>query len=209
MLRDDVANLIAQRVGKRTDMLAAIVAEMQYVQAFVLEQHLWLPWFLETENAETQTLVGEERVRLPDDFLGEIEDQHLWIKAATDSEWSALTKLEYDEAFARYQGTGRPMAYAMTAEYFTMHYTPDDTYTLRMRYYGRATSLATNIENQWLKWAADVMIAECGQIIAGRYIQNAALGQQFADDATVAWDRLYRQHIAREQVNNPAQMGDE
>jgi hypothetical protein len=209
MLRDEVASLIAQRCGKRTDLISAITAEMQYVQVFVLEQHSWVPWFLETEHSETTTTATEERIQLPEDFLDEIEDQHLWVWAEEEDDWSPLEKEEYDVGAVKYPGSGRPKAYSIVGDYFTLHPNPDAVYRLRMRYYKHAESLANNIENEWLKYAAAVMIAECGQIIAGRYVMNAELEGRFKQDAVNAWDSLYRQHIRRENVNKQMSMGDD
>jgi hypothetical protein len=209
MLRDTVAELLLQRLGKRTDLLSAVITEMQYVQEFILEQHHWLPWFLESEWATSTTIVGEERVRVPDDFLGEIEDNHLWVKAVSDTTWTKVTKEPYDIAYERYSGSGTPEVYSLSGEYFLLRPVPDQIFSLRMRYYNAAEVLSSNIENLWLKYASDVMMGEVGQIMAGRYIQNPALEAQFKTDAERAWDRLYRQHIGREQMNSAPSMGDE
>lgn len=202
MVRDSLFALLAQRLGSRPDLIPRMIPEMIMLQETVLEQHHWLPWFLETEIATTLTVPGEERLQLPVDFLGEIEEQALWwYNEAESPAMIPLKKMTYDDLLQRYSGQGSPKAYAVGAEYFFLGNIPDREYTLKMRYLARDAVLDTNIQNKWLKYASDVVAAELGVVLAEKHMQHAELALAFRTDAKAAWDRLYVAHVARQEVN--------
>jgi hypothetical protein len=103
---------------------------------------------------------------------------------------------------AQYPGTGRPKAYSIGADEFRFGPTPDAIYTVKMRYKAKDTTLDTNIENQWLKYASDVVLAELGIVMAEKHMQHPKLAEAFRNDAGVAWTRLYSKHTAREEDNH-------
>jgi hypothetical protein len=202
MLRDSLFDLLAQRLGNRQDLVSRMATEVQLLQDVKLEQNYWLPWFLETEMAYTATTAGEERVELPADFLGEVEEQALWLYDSTASlQYKALRKMEYDDMIVKYPGTGTPEAYAIGANYLFVRSIPDAVYTLKMRYLARDAVLDSNIENQWLKYASDLVMAELGAVMAKQHMQYMELAATFENDAKLAWDRLYKAHIARQEAN--------
>lgn len=212
MLRDAVLALMRPRLGSRDDLDAAIIAEMQYVQEFSLEQTgAFTPWFLESELSQTLVAAGEERVPLPSDFLGEVEDQHLWMYVASETAapFTELHKSSYDRLIVKYPILGRPSEYALTGNYFLLRPVPSVDYVLKMRYYAKDAPLTSNIENQWLKYAGDLVIAETSAIIAGNYIQNPAMAERFKGDAAQARTRLYTKHEARKHVNRTYGMGED
>lgn len=202
MLRDDLFSLLSQRLGNRADLISRMETEVQLLQDTVLEQHAWLPWFLETEIATATTTVGDERVLLPVDFLIEIEEEALWVYVDTEENpYSALKKMPYDAMIARYPGPGRPYAYALGGNYFLLRYIPDAEYIVKMRYMAKDDALTTNIQNKWLKFASDVVLAELGIVFAEKHMQHFELAQTFRADATAAWNRLYSVHVARQEAN--------
>lgn len=208
MTRDEVVQILGWRLGDRSDMAERIIAEMKFVQRSKLEQREWLPWFLETELAVAETTVGEARVELPDDFLGEIEEQHLWIELEAGQPTQELIKMEYDEAKRRFPEPGVPVAYAVTGKYLHLFPTPLQVYQLSMRYYAAdADMAAANVETLWLKYAPDLVIAEVGELVARKHIQNGALADSFAKDAVVALATLYARHTARQEVNMERALG--
>lgn len=179
-----------------------MATEVQLLQEVRLEQNPWLPWFLETEIATASTTALEERITLPSDFLGEIEEQALWLyDAAQDIVWTPLKKMTYDNMLARYPGTGRPKAYAVSADYFHLMPISDVVYSVKMRYMAKDAILDSNIENKWLKYASDVVLAELGVTMAEKHMQHPKLAESFRSDATTAWARLYSKHIARAEEN--------
>lgn len=211
MLRDDCVNLIALRIGNREDLAAAIVAEMQLAQALRMEEAgAFVPWFLETEMTTTVTTPGDERILLPSDFLIESEEQSLWrYDAAADQPLFEMKKDSYDVLVQKYPVPGIPVAYALSANYFLLKPTPDTEYTIKMRYYAKDTVLTSNIENKWLKYAPDLMIAVVGGVMATQYLQNQALAAIFQTEEAMARQRLWTKHEARQHVGRTYSMGEE
>lgn len=71
MLADTAVGLLAQRLGFRTDQNSNVLAAMQYVQQYVLQEGVIDPFFLR-EWATGLVTVGEQSyVTLPADFLRE------------------------------------------------------------------------------------------------------------------------------------------
>lgn len=211
MTRDEAVTSIMNRLGNRTDLETDIITEMKIVQESVLEGHSWLPWFLLSEIATETTVADEERVELPTDFLLEDDDQALWWydSSDTDNGWKPLAKDDLDILRERYPGTGEPKAYALRGNYFIIKPTPDDSYTLKMSYYARDAALDTDIENEWLKHAADLLIAETCVVMAEEYIKDSESAERFKVAARRAWDRLYRKHVSRQETGAMRTMGDE
>lgn len=213
MYRDTLIAQLQYRLGNRTGLEAKMIAEMDFVQQTLCEgTGAFTPWFLETEIASVSTQVDEERVQLPEDFLGEIEDQALWLYDATneDAPYTELHKSSYDRLILRHQIAGIPSEYAMAGDYFLLRPIPDDIYTIRMRYYAQDVLPSTgNIENKWLKEAPDLILAELGTIIAGEYIRNPQLAAEYAQKATIARDRLYKRHERRMHANRTYGMGED
>lgn len=200
MTRDECVKLLGWRLGDRTDMAERILMEMKHVQRHVLEENVWLPWFLETELAEATTTTGERRLPLPEDFLSEIEESHLWI--VVDGNPLRLVKGEYDTLQSLLPGEATPQRFAISGRYFHLFPTPDGAYPIQMRYYGRDTDMTVgNEETKWLLYASDVVLAAVGKEVAEKHLQNAAQAQGFAMDLNVAWNRLLMKHTAYQELN--------
>lgn len=210
MLRSAAIALIKQRLGNRPDMDAHILAEMQFVQATLLEGGATLPWFLLTEVATATTIAAEERLPVPSDFLREdAELGGLWRYDVTqDKPWIELKKDEYPVLKARYTTTGKPSHYALAGEYFRFFPLPDAAYQIKQVYLARGLPLTSDIENVWLKYAADWLIAETGKIIA-TYIQNTKIADLFEKDAMVAKNRVMVEDVARREAALTREMGDD
>lgn len=201
MIRDNLIALVAQRIGNRTDLTSRMITELLLLQETKLEQNSWLPWFLETEMEQAALTVGEERLALPSDFLEEIEDQALWLyDTAAEVKMASLSKMGYDAMLAKYPGDGRPAAYSIGNQYFHLRPVADAAYIIKTRYMAKDALLDTNIENKWLKYASDLVIAELGAVMA-RHVQNGNLVALYEADAEKAWSRLYAKHVAREEIN--------
>lgn len=210
MIRDSVVDIIAQRLGNRTDLTDAIIAEMQLAQEMRLEQSgTILPWFLATEYTEVETVAGEGRLVLPDDFICEVEDSGFWILNPDNAVWIELKKRNEDDILNKYGVIpDMPQMYSLVGEQFTLGPIPDAVYTLRMKYYAKDESLATNIENKWLKYAADLVIAEVGYVMASKHTMDDALAQSYLADKGVAWNRLNMMNETRQHANRDYSMGD-
>lgn len=203
MTRDEmvarIQRLLAFRSDKSLEIQAAIIDAQNR-----LEQGQFLPWFLKTEVASISTVSGEERVPLPTEFLREDEDGALWYYngAATNAEdvWRELRKGFLDQLRAEYPGEGAPCAYYLDYCYFRIFPTPDDAYTLKMRFFKEDAKLTTNFENKWSKLAPELLVGMAGFEIASALRDTAAM-QTFALIRDADLNRLVGQDTAREGEN--------
>lgn len=206
MMRDEAVTLIQRRIGFRSDKADVIVKHMKDAQTR-LEETQPLPWFLITEKASATTTAGEERCGLPSDFLAAYENEHLYYLDA-DGKWVALCKIDAQHGRLTYTEPGPPEAYALDDEYFRLFPTPDDSYGLRLVYYGQDQVLDSNIENKWLKHAPFSIIGLAGEAISQDLRDRRAM--EFFQNLIVQ-DRL-RLHgfqEAREHTNQRYVMGGE
>jgi hypothetical protein len=176
MTRDEAVARIQQELSFRTSGDAIVVTALQDTQV-ELEQEQEIPYFLITEISSQDTVDGEERVKLPaaiDDgsrkFIREVEDGALFYFNGSATEpgdkWTELAKDDLDVLRELYPGEGAPKAYALDGLYFRIFPTPDDIYTLKMRFYATDVKLTTNIENRWLEFLPTLMIGVAGQRVA-------------------------------------------
>lgn len=210
MTRDDVVTLLALNLGNRTDLNDAIILQMMLQQETQLEgSGRFQPWFLITERAFNTMTIGESRLALPDDFLMEVEEQGLWIFDAAGGTHELLKGSEQD-LLREYKDTdpGQPQAYSMAGHHITVYPAPDWEYPAFFRYAAQDQKLSTNIENNWLKYASDLMIAVVGKEIAGKTLQNDKLAATYERDILPAWERLYRLHESRAHTNRDYTMGE-
>lgn len=211
MIRDDVVTLLAQRLNNRTDLNEKIVSEMILAQSVNLEQNgKFQPWFLITEYATELAEVGENRIPQPTDFLAEVEENGIQVQD-TAGVWRFLAKGSEDTLTVKWAGAaaGLPRDYAFIGEHFTLFPTPDVNYPIRMRYAASQPSPTTNIENAWLKYAPDLVIAEVGEKVASLHMQNPTLAGEFKVAKAEAWARLKLAHEARIHANRNYTMGEE
>lgn len=214
MLRNAARDLIAGKIGKRTDLDAEILAEMLFIQDTKLEgKGAFKPWFLESVMTDIGTTVADtQTLALPADFLGEIDGQGLWIYDATaDPAWAKLKKDDFDIATERYSSsTGKPVRYSLQAgNTLVLHPVPDAAYLVKMRYYQKATSLATDVENAWLANASDMLIYEVARVMAKDHLQNDAMAGRYEKDAGEATQRVFVESESRKHTNRFYSMGDD
>ena len=210
MLRDKAVDILMGRLGNRTNtsLRQTIIDEMVFAQETILEGALEFPWFLISELATETTVAEEERFAVPVDFLAEWEDGGLYVQE-TDGTETLLIRDSWDilKSQALLEAAGKPKYYDIAGEYYLLRPTPDDTYTIKQRYYQRALSLAgvygdaANIENKWLKYASDWLIAETGVVVAGQRLQSEKMVQMFAGQATMARKRVQHKTIAMQESN--------
>lgn len=206
MTRDEAVALVKQGLGFKTAMDSAIVTTMKACQTN-LELGPTKPWFLLSEDAVYTTVAGERRIPLPPDFLEEYEEGALYYTPADEDE-IALTK-EFSEQLRKVYpatSTGTPAAYSLTGNYFNLYPMPDDAYPLQMKYYQKGLVLNSNIENEWLKYAPNILIGQAGsQIAAG--IRDWKAKEVFDAMAQGALLLLQNQNEARKMSNLDLQVG--
>jgi hypothetical protein len=213
MTRDEVVAVLRRRLGNRsTSINDAVIEELKLAQtrleqvpvanATVLAE---LPWFLITEEASSATVADEERVEIPSDFIMELEAGAMWLQE--NSTWNEIFKGDLDSLRATdLANITDQRYYALVGGYFRFFPTPDDVYPVKMLYYKYDDVLSTNIENQWLKYVPELMIAEAGIKLA-QFIQNDKKVVEFTNDRMVEVARLNKANAARKHANRSYQMG--
>jgi hypothetical protein len=101
---------------------------------------------------------------------------------------------------------GPPEAYALLGNYFRIFPTPDALYTLKTIYYAKDTTLDTNVENKWLKYAPMLILGRAGKFIAGPLRDTAAM-QIFGEWEQIGQTSLIRRDTDRDLANRSLQMG--
>ena len=212
MLRDDALTLLEGRLGNRTNMRATLILEMRQAQETALERNgIFYPWFLETGIITIGTTTAAvETLALPSNWLAEIEEQSMWIfDSGADVPYVELRKGAYDVALQRFTTDDQPQRYSLNKNNLLLKPTPDKGYVIQTRYFAVDDVLSTNIENDWLKYASDWLIAETGIIIARDHIQNDQMAQRFIAAATRARDRVFIENEARQHVGRVYGMGED
>ena len=173
-----------------------------------------LPWFLSTKDTSLSTAATVRTVTLPSSFLFEDEDEGFLI-TDSDGKKREIRKASYqDAALADYltndedgASTGVPEQYSIHAQTLYLFPTPDKVYTLELNYYATDTTLSTDaIENDWLLYASDVLIARAGLQIA-RFTRDMDAIQLFSPDLATAVRRMMDQSTARREANRVERLG--
>ena len=217
MIRDSAVDLLMGRLGNRSNatLQQAVIDEMVFVQENVLEGALELPWFCLSEKSYAVTTPSEERLALPSDFLAEWEEGDIFL-LESDGSQTPLIRADWDVIKIQdsLKGSGKPTHYDIGGDYYLFRKIPDDTYTIQQRYYQRQTSLAgsygdaANVENNWLKWASDWLLAETGIRVAKYRLQSEKMANLFVNDVVAARERIRLKNIAMIESNKIRSMGD-
>lgn len=223
MIRTAAVNIIKSRLGNivGTELDPVIISNMQLVQATVLERGAELPWFLETdsnvEGTNITTTANQEYSDVPSNFLRlneYIEYPVLRVDSDEDSGYYAVTQMDISKAIGRYttdsllDQAGKPIKYDLYGEKFYWRYIPNDAYTIRLFYFKSDQTLDMDIENQWLKYAPDLVIAEtCRQTAEDEQLQK--LVDKFGMDADKARRRILTETVARREAGAMRTMGDD
>lgn len=222
MQRSAAMAIIKTRLGnlQGTDIDPAIIANMQLVQSTVLERAPELPWFLAVdsnkEGTNLATVADQEYVDLPAKFLrinANIRYPVLRVDSDQESGYAEIKQLDYSTAIGRYSSAnasnaGKPVVYDLIGEQMFFRYIPNQIYTIRLFYYQMDDVLDMDIENLWLKYAPDWLIAEtCRQ--TAEDLQLQALIDKFTIDATKAYNRVYAETVARSEAGAMHVVGDD
>jgi hypothetical protein len=214
MLRSAAVSRIQQYLGFRSDKSAEIITALQDTQT-EFEREAELPWFLRNDGANpTLTLtISTYGVNLPTGFLREIDEDNdggvFYYNSTADDgeEWTQLEKMSEGAAREAYQdSTGAPEAYVLTETQLLVFPLADAAYILRFPYYKADTTLGTDVENDWLKYAHELMIGNAGLKIAAALRDKDAI-QIFAEMERRGRDRLMKENVSRQEANKVRIMG--
>lgn len=206
MTKAELVQMLGWRLGDRDDLEARMDAELDFVQDYILEAKEWTPWFLLSEELSMTATTGSRALALPADFIAEEELSQLWLELP-DGSTVELEKMDFDIAARKYVGTGQPVVYARKGLNYQLFPIPDLDYTLYHHYYQKDGRIKTASESKWLTYAGDVVAAEVGKVLAEKHIKDTNAAAGFAQDAQVAWKRLYDKHTALQEINQSRSMG--
>jgi hypothetical protein len=220
MTRDEAVALILDRCGNRssdTTLAAKTVTEMKFVQEELERgEKANLPWFLETEytNAAFKTSASVDTVAVPTGFLRELDEERVTLfyqDTTQDDEWVPIAKVDYDEGKTEFggEGAGAPQAYCLLGENYKFFPAPDAEYALKALIYVGDTTLATNVENKWLKYAGKLIIGRTGEVVAGQLLRDEAARTLFADMAMRGGMALERDNVARKEAGRARSQGED
>lgn len=162
MTRDEaVAEVLRGLEFRRSD--AGVVLTMQEVQRD-LEMGKTLPWFLLEEAMILVGTADDPEVALPADWLRFSEDDPPTAYNADAELIAELEKGEYNQLRNVWTGSTRvrPLAYSIRKSTLWVFPTPSTVWSVRGSYYKKDALLTSNIENEWLEFAPNVIIAKTG-----------------------------------------------
>lgn len=210
MLRDEFVDLLMKRLGNSTDVTLRddIIREMVLTQETALEGDIMQPWFLISELTTGATIVGDERVALPANYISPWENGFLYRYDVTlDDPYIEMDRADWDDIKEHLNYSGTPTHYDIAGDYLLMRPVADAIYPLRMRYIASEPTLAgsygdsNNIENAWLKYASDWFLGVVGEVIAAQYLQGkAAMVQIFQRQAKLGRNRIMVRNIATQEI---------
>jgi len=206
MDRNTAIARIQRGLGFRTDLVETIALAMQEQQR-LLERGKTLPFFLLQEDQTLSFTAGNSSANLPERFLRVSDEDGIWYIDDEDG-LVQLTKMPYAEANAEYSGeeAGPPEAYSLRKDTIVIWPTPDVDYDLTWSYYKGGQLLTTNIENEWLANAPDVLIGAAGISIATD-VRDATAVQTFTALYAAAWQNELNEIAAREDNDMPRALG--
>ena len=194
MTRAVARQLIMDRLGKRTGLDTQVNSEISLSQS-LLEGGEPLPWFLRTNTSSINLSSGSQSYDLPSDFLREDEDNRMRLLLAESRPHLERNDLEFLESSVDLYGTGQPTHYAISGLKLYVFKTPDATYSTRFYYYKSDTVLVSDIENLWLKYVPDLLIAETGLRMAS-FLRDANMVQLFTSERNEAFSRMVQRNAA-------------
>lgn len=205
MTRNELRQLIALRLGNRTDLNDAIDLHIRLAQT-ELEKQGMLPWFL-SELTTISLSADATSVAVPTGFLREYETLPL-LYDASGVYVRKLQKADYDEITSCYPeaNTGSPKVYALVNETLYFRPVPDAAYSVKMFAYIADTELATDVANAWSMSSPMSLVAEAGKMVS-QYILNTQAYAGFEALAAEAVQSLRVANDSRDMANRLDSMG--
>ena len=225
MNRDQWATRILDRIGQLGGLGAPVNVgfQTQVQNEFQTQQEelehgemSTMPWFLENEytNAAFKTSTSSPLIAVPTGFLRELDEVRcaLFYQDTTQSDqWVPIEKADYDELKAVLGGTtaGKPQGYCLLGTNYRVFPESDAAYNLKALIYMADTSLTTNVENNWLKYASKVLVGKVGHVAATVLIRDEVAAQFFTDMYAQGMAGLLRDNTARQEAGRSRTMGED
>ena len=175
-----------------------------------------MPWFLENEytNATFKTSSSSPLIAVPTGFLRELDEVRcaLFYQDTTQSDqWVPIPKADYDELKTAFGSTvaGKPQGYCLLGVRYRVFPESDAEYNLKALIYMADTPLTTNVENNWLKYAAKVLVGKVGRVTATQLIRDVGAAAFFDEMYTQGLAGLLRDNVARQEAGRSREMGED
>lgn len=218
MLRDTAVARVKQILGFKQNLDTEIVQAMLETQE-MLEREATLPAFLVKDYSAFAlvTTVGIRNVNLPAEFIRENQRDSLFVIDPNDTTLARHLVLKDEKDFLeiRYpieEGNQLPKGYAKLwvngVNMFQMFPVPDKAYSLIGTFYGKDTTLATNVENGWLREIPELIIAGAGLKIAAGLRDKEALAM-FGVMQQTGMMKLVNKETAEEEAGAKRVVGGE
>lgn len=209
MTRDEAVLVIRRGLTYRGSTSADNIIEALKEGQRIREQGKTLPWFLLDEDYEWTGTADSSVVQLPSDFLRVSEDFKLsYYNSDGDFQWE-LERGDGSQLARVWRDSTKiiPYAYALRHSTIEVFPTPTAAWSLIGDIYRKDTVLTTNIENEWLANAPDVLIAEAGLIVAGDLHDDEA-AKKWVGKLARASNALLSQIVDRETAGAVVAMGE-
>ena len=168
-----------------------------------LEKEKVLPFFLISEEARENTIIDDERVKVPARFLREIEADSLWVFDAAGKR-HLMKKGFLDTIRMSYPDPGMPKEYSLHGFYYRVRPIPNAVFVVSMTYYKGDDPIVADEENQWLTYEPDLLMAETGHVVAILYLRDERAQAKFESWRNECYVRMVNNETARMQINtNP------
>lgn len=208
MLRDKAVDTILRRLKTRTGTTALkdnIVKEMAIAQEVILEGNAELPWFLVAQTS-VALAAGSNTSSFPATLLEVWEDGGLYLTISGEDKRLNVEDWDVIRSQVNVETEGTPTQASYMGENFLWGPTPDDAYTVSFYGYLKEASLdgvygdAANVENGWLKHAADWLMAETGAVVAAQLLGDVKAAGDFVAQAGRAKKRVMDKNVYMQEL---------
>lgn len=205
--------LLMGRLGGRTQPAtrATALLEAKLVQQTTLEGGPFLPWFLINRTKTGALSVGVRELAVPTGFIRELDEEDAVLATDQEGKEYNLTKRTYNDlrSWHGLEATSeKPTDYCLSGASFLIF--PLPTIVLATRYRCYVQDVVVNddaVENNWLRYASDLLLAHTGYSMATKHLAWPEKAQEFSSEIGQATGRLIANHTAREEANLDRNMG--
>lgn len=210
MKNSEVLDRIMVRLAGRTNpkVRTEALAELT-IRVEELEKQPVLPWFLESDWVGA-TVVDQDWVALPDNFLLEIEETNMILDVSGVKYLVKKKTLDFLRETTAGQ-TGTPAYYALLGERVYFGPRPVAAYAFTLPYVRKSTPFLDNADavSDWFKHAFNPMVYSTVSVVAGGMIQNADMAASYGKMAGEAWAQFNLYCEARRYTNLDISAGEE
>lgn len=198
MTLPELVSAVAARMGSRRGIEKEVQEEMQ-LAIRRLEEGPVKFWFLLGDTRTNVTTEGEGRLPVPGNFLREYEEGALWVNQE-DGTRIPLIKRDNTTLARDYPGSGIPVAYSLTGQYFRLYPIPDMEYGMDVLIYQRSPALREDLDNVWFHHGTELLINATCHNMAIRQRDGSAVKLYLAKEMS-EYQKLVIDHEARANAN--------